>query len=137
MENLSFACQIIVSVSVLYIWVFRYDNIILEFKHYGYSDLLRNAVGASKISISAIMIMGIWFNEVIVYASLSMAFFMLCAQASHLKVKNPIVKFMIFGNSQRSYSALMIITRPANRAPRPHLTVFGRTNNSPNLFLNQ
>ena len=94
MENLSFACQIIVSVSVLYIWVFRYDNIILEFKHYGYSDLLRNAVGASKISISAIMIMGIWFNEVVVYASLSMAFFMLCAQASHLKVKNPIVKFI-------------------------------------------
>ena len=88
------ACQIIVSVSVLYIWVFRYDNIILEFKHYGYSDLLRNAVGASKISISAIMIMGIWFNEVVVYASLSMAFFMLCAQASHLKVKNPIVKFI-------------------------------------------
>ena len=94
MENLSFACQIIVSVSVLYIWVFRYDNIILEFKHYGYSDLLRNAVGASKISISAIMIMGIWFNEVVVYASLSMAFFMFCAQLSHLKIKNPFYKLL-------------------------------------------
>ena len=87
MENLSFACQIIVAASVLYIWVFRYDNIVVEFKHYGYSNLLRNFVGASKISISAIMLMG-------VYASLSMAFFMLCAQASHLKVKNPIVKFI-------------------------------------------
>ena len=36
MENLSFACQIIVAASVLYIWVFRYDNIVVEFKHYGY-----------------------------------------------------------------------------------------------------
>ena len=52
MENLSFACQIIVAASVLYIWVFRYDNIVVEFKHYGYSNLLRNFVGASKISIS-------------------------------------------------------------------------------------
>ena len=93
MENLSFACQIIVAASVLYIWVFRYDNIVVEFKHYGYSNLLRNFVGASKISISAIMLMGIWFSDVLVYASLSMAFFMLCAQASHLKVKNPIIKF--------------------------------------------
>ena len=94
MENLSFACQIIVAASVLYIWIFRYDNIVVEFKHYGYSNLLRNFVGASKISISAIMLMGIWFSDVLVYASLSMSFFMLCAQASHLKVKNPIIKFI-------------------------------------------
>ena len=57
MENLSFACQIIVAASVLYIWIFRYDNIVVEFKHYGYSNLVRNFVGASKISISAIMLM--------------------------------------------------------------------------------
>ena len=94
MENLSFACQIIVAASVLYIWIFRYDNIVVEFKHYGYSNLVRNFVGASKISISAIMLMGILFSEVLVYSSLSMAFFMLCAQASHLKVKNPIIKFI-------------------------------------------
>ena len=37
--------------------------------------------------------MGIWFNEVVLYASLSMAFFMICAQMSHIKVKNPINKF--------------------------------------------
>ena len=37
--------------------------------------------------------MGIWFNEVVLYASISMAFFMICAQMSHIKVKNPIIKF--------------------------------------------
>ena len=80
MDFLSLIFQIIVSVSVLYIWIFRYDNIVLEFKHYGYSDVLRNFVGASKISISVILILGIWYQEFVIYASLLMAFFMfLCS----------------------------------------------------------
>ena len=94
MDFLSLIFQIIVSVSVLYIWIFRYDNIVLEFKHYGYSDVFRNFVGASKISISVILILGIWYQEFVIYASLSMAFFMFCAQLSHLKVKNPLLKFV-------------------------------------------
>ena len=94
MEQISLIFQLIVAVSVLYIWIFRYDNIVVEFKHYGYSDLVRNFVGASKISISALLIMGVWYSEVTIYTSLSMAFFMLCAQLSHLKVKNPFIKFI-------------------------------------------
>lgn len=94
MEQISLISQLIVAVSVLYIWVFRYDNIVVEFKHYGYSDLVRNFVGASKISISALLIMGVWYSEVTIYASMAMAFFMLCAQLSHLKVKNPFNKFI-------------------------------------------
>ena len=94
MEKISLVFQVIVAVSVLIVWIFRYDNIVIEFKHYGYSDLVRNFVGASKISISVLLIMGIWYNEITIYASLSMAFFMLCAQVSHLKVKNPLIKFI-------------------------------------------
>ena len=94
MEKISLVFQVIVAVSVLIVWIFRYDNIVIEFKHYGYSDLVRNFVGASKISISALLIMGVWYSDVTVYASLSMAFFMLCAQLSHLKVKNPFIKFI-------------------------------------------
>ena len=69
MENIALACQVIVAVSVLYIWTFRYDNIVVEFKHYGYSDLLRNVVGSSKISISAILLVGIWYNDVVFYGA--------------------------------------------------------------------
>ncbi|MFL2609469.1 MAG: DoxX family protein [Flavobacteriaceae bacterium] len=94
MENISLLFQLIVSISVLFVWIFRYDNIVVEFKHYGYSDLIRNFVGASKISISTLLIMGIWYNEITTYASLAMAFFMLCAQISHIKVKNPFTKFI-------------------------------------------
>ena len=73
MENIALACQVIVAVSVLYIWTFRYNNIVVEFKHYGYSDLLRNVVGSSKISISAILLVGIWYNDLVFYGALSLS----------------------------------------------------------------
>ena len=34
MENISIAFQLIVSISVLIVWIFRYDNIVVEFKDY-------------------------------------------------------------------------------------------------------
>ena len=94
MENVSIVFQLIVSISVFIVWIFRYDNIVVEFKVYGYSDLLRNFVGVAKTSTSTLLILGLWFNEITIYASLSMAFFMLCAQLSHIKVKNPFIKFV-------------------------------------------
>lgn len=89
MDNISLLFQIIVAVSVFYVWIFRYHNVVAEFKQFGYSDVFRNFVGASKISLSALLIMGLYYNEITLYASLGMAFFMLCAQLTHLKVKNP------------------------------------------------
>ena len=94
MENVSIVFQLIVSISVFIVWIFRYDNIVVEFKDYGYSDLLRNFVGVAKTSTSTLLIVGLWYNEITIYASLSMAFFMLCAQLSHIKVKNPFIKFV-------------------------------------------
>ena len=69
MENISLAFQLIVAVSVLIVWIFRFDNIVIEFKHYGYSDLLRNFVGASKISTSAFLILGLWYSDCLLYTS--------------------------------------------------------------------
>ena len=94
MENVSIVFKLIVSISVFIVWIFRYDNIVVEFKVYGYSDLLRNFVGVAKTSTSTLLILGLWFNEITIYASLSMAFFMFCAQLSHIKVKNRFIKFV-------------------------------------------
>jgi len=89
MENISLIFQIIVAISVYYVWIFRFHNVISEFKQFGYSDVFRNFVGAAKISISALLIMGLCYNEITFYAALGMAFFMLSAQLTHLRVKNP------------------------------------------------
>ena len=94
MENISIIAQIIVSISIIIVWIFRYDNIVLEFKQYGISDFVRNIVGASKISLSTILVLGIYYEVPIVTASLLMAFLMVCAQAYHIKVKNPLKKYL-------------------------------------------
>lgn len=84
--------QIIVAVSVAYVWIFRYDNIIREFKQFGLSDLTRSFVGASKISLATIIIMGIWYPTLILIPSALMGLLMLAAQYFHYKIKNPLLK---------------------------------------------
>ncbi|MDA9125302.1 hypothetical protein N9J80_00835 [Flavobacteriaceae bacterium] len=75
METISILAQLVVSISVVIVWVFRYDNIVVEFKHYGLSSLVRNIVGASKIALATVLILGIWYLEFLIPASLLMAFF--------------------------------------------------------------
>lgn len=40
--------QIIIAFSIVVVWVFRFDNIVKEFKHFGIPDIVRNMVGALK-----------------------------------------------------------------------------------------
>lgn len=94
MENILILAQLVVSISVIIVWVFRYDNIVLEFKQYGLSNLIRNFVGALKISLATILILGIWHKEFLFISSMAMAFLMICAQLCHFKVKNNWMKFM-------------------------------------------
>ena len=94
MDNASIVAQLIVSISVISVWVFRYNNIVLEFKQYGISNLTRNIVGASKISLATILILGVWYKELLVVSSLLMAFLMICAQFYHIKVRNPWLKYI-------------------------------------------
>ena len=94
MHTLSIYAQLITALSVAYVWIFRYDNIVKEFKQYGISDLLRNMVGASKIALATLLIVGVWYPTLVLVPALLMAGLMLCAQASHIKVKNPFIKFV-------------------------------------------
>ena len=92
MEHISLLFQIVVAVSVLIVWIFRYHNVITEFQQFGYSDVFRNFVGASKIAISTLLLTGIWYAELTPYAAMGMVAFMLAAQLSHLRVKNPFTQ---------------------------------------------
>ena len=94
MHTLSIYAQLIVALSVAYVWIFRYENIVREFKQYGISDLLRNIVGASKIALATMLIVGVWYPTLVLVPALLMAGLMLCAQAAHIKMKNPFMKFL-------------------------------------------
>jgi len=86
--------QIIVALSIVIVWVFRFDNIVKEFKQYGLSDLTRTIVGATKIVLSTLLIVGIWYPALLLVPALLMAFLMVSAQYFHFKVNNPWLKHM-------------------------------------------
>jgi DoxX-like family len=94
MTNLILLSQIVIAVSVYYVWIFRYFNVIKEFEQFGLSDVTRNFVGAAKISMSALLLVGIWFPDVIIIAAGVMGFFMIGAQFFHFKIKNSFIKHL-------------------------------------------
>ena len=94
MENIAILAQLIIAISILIVWVFRFDNIVVEFKQYDLSDLIRSMVGASKIALATLLVVGIFYKEVVLISALLMAFLMVCAQIAHIKVKNPLSKYI-------------------------------------------
>lgn len=86
--------QIIVAISVAYVWIFRYDVIIKEFKQFGLSDLTRTFVGTSKVALATLLVTGIWYPSLILIPAILMGLFMLAAQYFHFKIKNPFIKHL-------------------------------------------
>jgi hypothetical protein len=81
--------QLVVAVSILFVWTFRFDNIVKEFQQYGLNELLRSIVGTSKIALSVLLIAGIWYPTLVLIPALLLAFFMIAAQYFHFKAGNP------------------------------------------------
>ena len=94
MTNYSIVAQVIVAMSIAYVWIFRFDNIVKEFKQYNLSDLTRTIVGSSKIALSTLLVAGIWYPDLVLIPALLIAFLMLSAQYFHFKVGNPWEKHM-------------------------------------------
>lgn len=86
--------QISIALSVAFVWVFRYHNVILEFKSFGLSDLTRNFVGVSKIALSTLLVTGVWVPSLVFFSSVLMGLFMVAAQFFHFKIKNTFIKHL-------------------------------------------
>lgn len=94
MENFMNLAQIVVAVSVLFVWTFRFHNVLKEFKQFGLSDLTRNFVGATKIALSTLLVVGIWYSSLVFIPSILMGLLMVSAQYFHFKIKNPFIKHL-------------------------------------------
>ena len=92
MENIVKVAQLVVGISVLFVWIFRFDNIIKEFKQFGLSDLMRSFVGASKIALATLLIAGVWYPSFVQIPSILMGIFMISAQYFHFKAHNPFIR---------------------------------------------
>jgi hypothetical protein len=67
MENLINLAQLIVAISVLYVWTFRFNNVLKEFEQFGLSDLTRNIVGTTKIALATLLVAGVWYYSIYSY----------------------------------------------------------------------
>ena len=94
MENLLCLAQLVVALSVAYVWIFRYDNVVKEFKQFGLNDITRNFVGASKIALATLLVAGIWYSSLVQIPAVLMGLFMISAQYFHFKIKNPFIKHL-------------------------------------------
>ena len=94
MNKFTIIAQIIVAASVVFVWVFRFDNIVKEFKQYNLTPLTRTVVGASKISLATLLIAGIWYPALVFVPAVLMGLLMIGAQYAHFKIHNPWSKHL-------------------------------------------
>jgi hypothetical protein len=92
--KLAIFAQVIVALSVVYVWIVRLPNIEKEFHEYGIPDLVRNTVGVAKMALATLLIAGIWYPALVLISAGLMALLMLCAQGAHLKAKHSWRKYM-------------------------------------------
>ena len=94
MEELIKLVQMTLALSVAYVWVFRFHNVVEEFKKFGLSDLTRNFVGATKISLATLLVVGIWHSSLVFIPSVLMGLLMIAAQYFHFKIRNSFIKHL-------------------------------------------
>lgn len=92
MNSAAHLAQIVVAVAVGYVWIFRFDNIVNEFRQYELSDLTRTMVGASKLILATLLVVGIWYPALVLVPAVLMGLLMAAAQYFHFKVNNPVLK---------------------------------------------
>lgn len=94
MHTAAICAQVVIALSIAFVWIVRLPNIVIEFHEYGLPDLVRNTVGAAKLCLSTLLIAGIWYPALVPIPALLMAFLMLCAQLAHLKAKHSLQRYL-------------------------------------------
>lgn len=87
-----YAIKAIITSSIFFVWVVRYQNIIEEFKLYGLPAWLRDFVGVLKLSF--VLMLHIPDRTVILFGSLGIALLMMAALITHLRIKNQFYKML-------------------------------------------
>ena len=87
MDNFFLEClKIFVAVSIFYVWVPRYFNIVEEFKQYKYPDQLRDIVGILKLTFAFMLVAK--DGQYVLLASGGLIILMSSAFITHIRVKN-------------------------------------------------
>ena len=100
-----YIAQLIIVLGIVNVWVLRKNNqtnyrgkeaqtLEEEFKVYGYPRWFFYLIGVLKITFALFIGAGFWFEIILPIGAIGMAVLMLGAVISHLKVNDPVKKFM-------------------------------------------
>ncbi len=103
MHSLATMSQLVIAAGIFNVWVLRPTmatayrpngaaNLAEEFRAYGFPDWVRKLTGAAKLSLAALLIVGIWYPSVAAFAGTALGALMLVAIAAHVKVGDSAVK---------------------------------------------
>lgn len=92
MNDFTIALHVLVAASIFFVWVVRYPNIVEEFRRYGLPDGLRDFVGILKLTLAALLLVGIQRPALAAAAGAGIALLMLCAFAVHVRARTALVQ---------------------------------------------
>ena len=95
--------NLVIAFSIFNVWIIRYNqetkwrgkdskSLKEEFQVYGLPIWFMYIIGLLKLSLSILLIIGMWFPKIGFYASLTMIVLMIGALLMHLKVNDPLKK---------------------------------------------
>ena len=97
------AFQIIIAIGLVNVWIVRFHkptkyrgagagNMADEFAAYGLPKWFMYLVGAGKILIATLMVVGFWVPVVVYPASALLVLLMVGAVSMHIKVRDPFIR---------------------------------------------
>lgn len=100
MHTIGIIAQVIVGLGILNVWVLRFNratgfrggdaqNMREEFLAYGLPVWSMYVVGATKITLALMLLIGVWVEVLVLPAAIGMAVLMAGAISMHIKVKDP------------------------------------------------
>ena len=103
MEYLENAIKIIIAISILNVWAFRFskstpyrggeaNNMKQEFEAYGLPEWFMIVIGAAKVILSIVLLASIYYKQLELFGAYAMAILMLGAIFMHIKIKDPLKK---------------------------------------------
>ena len=92
MFSVIYAIKTLVAISIFFVWVVRYREIIEEFKFYELPSWLRDLVGILKLSFGFML----FSNDIyaVMLGASGIIFLMGAAVYTHVRVKNPFHKML-------------------------------------------
>ena len=76
-QAITVSLQAIVAASIFFVWVVRYENIVSEFRQFGYPNWLRDLVGILKLTFSILLLVCIKREQFAVVAGIGISLLML------------------------------------------------------------